>query len=205
VSLAIDQRPNYLYVENYTDPESGYTVRPLKVRNVCAFALPTDVVDTGEAAGAVLDGIDAVAGAAGRLANDTIAAETSGLVDNVSAQAKQAIKDEINDALVHDLDLQGQVTREDVNGSVERAFSNRTPEQAVRDMKDGTLQREIAGGLAQKAKARAGSELAKRPVEYVDAYGDYIASKAEEAILGAEERAISYVISTLGDSVKSVF
>ncbi len=205
VSLAIDQRPNYLYVESYTDPETGYTVRPLKVRNVCAFALPTDVVDTGEAAGAVLDGIDAVAGAAGRLANDTITAETSGLVGNVSAQAKQAIKDEINDALVHDQDLQGQVTREDVNRSVERAFSNRTPEQAVRDMKNGILQREIAGDLAQKAKARAGSELAKRSGEYVDAYGDYIASKAEEAILGAEERAISYVIGTLSDSVKSVF
>ncbi|BAI63023.1 conserved hypothetical protein [Methanocella paludicola SANAE] len=205
VSLAIDQRPNYLYVDNYTDPETGYTVRPLKVRNVCAFALPTDVVDTGEATGAVLDGIDAVAGAAGRLANDTITAETSELVDNVSAEAKQAIKDEINDALVHDQDLQGQVTREDVNSSVESAFNDRTPGQAVRDMRNGTLQREIAGDLAGKAKARAESELAKRSDEYVDAYGDYIAGKAEEAILGAEERAVSYVISTLSDSVKGVF
>jgi hypothetical protein len=205
VSLAIDQRPNYLYVDNYTDPETGYTVRPLKVRNVCVFALPTDVVDTGQAAGAVLDGIDAVAGAAGRLANDTITAETSKLVDNVSGEAKQAIKDQINDALVHDQDLQGQVTRDEVNRSVENAFNNRTPGQAVGDMKNGTLQREIAGDLARKARDRAESELAKRSGEYVDEYGDYIAGKAEEAILGAEERAISYVITKVSDSVKGVF
>ncbi|HTY90516.1 MAG TPA: hypothetical protein VMC84_05005 [Methanocella sp.] len=205
VSLAIDQRPNYLDVENYTDPETGYTVRPLRVRNVCAFALPTDIVDTGAATGAVLDGIDAVSGAACRLANDTITAETSQLVDGVSSQAKQAVKDRINDALVHDQDLRGQVTREDVNGTVENSFNGRTPGQAVRDMKNGSLQREIAGDLAQKAKARAESGLAKKSCEYVDTYGDYIESKAEETILGAEQQAISCVIGTLSDSVKSVF
>ncbi|HTX43655.1 MAG TPA: hypothetical protein VMC61_02915, partial [Methanocella sp.] len=58
VVLAVDQRPNYLGVEEYTDPETGYKVRPLKVRNVCAFALPTDLVDSEEATSAVLDGID---------------------------------------------------------------------------------------------------------------------------------------------------
>lgn len=205
VTLAVDQRPNYLGVEEYTDPETGYTVRPLKVRNVCVFALPTDVIDTAQATSAVLDGIDAISGTAYRLANDTITAETSQIVNNVSSQAKQAIKDQINDALVHDQDLQGHVTRDDVESSVDAAFDNRTPEQAVRDMKNGTLQKEVAEDLAQKAKSHAERELAKRSDQYVDTYGDYIASKAEEAVLGAEEKAISYVINELSDSVKGAF
>lgn len=205
VALAIDQRPNYLGVDEYTDPDTGYRVRPLKVRNVCLFALPTDFVDSAEATGAVLDGIDAVSGTAYKLANDTVTMETSQLVKDVSGQAKQAIKDEINDALVHDQDLQGHVTRDDVESSVDAAFDNRTPEQAVRDMKNGTLQKEVAEDLAQKAKSHAERELAKRSDQYVDTYGDYIASKAEEAVLGAEEKAISYVINELSDSVKGAF
>jgi len=205
VALAIDQRPNYLGVEEYTDPETGYRVRPLKVRNVCLFALPTDFVDSSGATGAVLDGIDAISGTAYRLANDTVTAETSQVTKNVSEQARQAIKDEINDALVHDDDLQGQVTRDDVESSVDNAFNGRTPEQSVSDMKNGTLQREIARDLAQKAKGNAERELAKKADQYVDSYGDYIEGKAEEAILGAEEKALSYVINALKDGIKRAF
>ncbi len=203
VSLAVDQRPNYLGVEEYTDPETGYRVRPLKVRNVCLFALPTDFVGSAGATGAVLDGIDAIAGTAGRLANDTVAAEASQITRNVSEQARQAIKDQVNDALVNDDDLRGHVTRDDVESSVNDAFDSRTPEQAVGDMKNGTLQGEIARGLAQKARARA--EVAGKADQYVDSYGDYIEAKAEEAVLGAEEKALSYVISTLKDGIKRAF
>ncbi len=205
VALAVDQRPNYLGVEEYTDPETGYRVRPLKVRNVCVFALPTDFVDSAGATGAVLDGLDAIAGSACRLGNDTLAAETSQVTKNVSAQAKQAIKDQVNDALVHDQDLQGHLTRDDVESSVNNAFGRRTPEQAVGDMKNGTLQEEVARDLALKARGHAEGELARKTDQYVDSYGDYIEGKAEEAILGAEERALSYVIDTLKDSIKQAF
>lgn len=205
VSLAIDQRPNYLYMENYTDPDTGYTVRPLRVRNVCAFSLPTDIVDGEAATGAVLDGIDAVSGAALRLANDTITAETSRLVEDVASRAKQALEDRINDALVHDQDLQGLVTREDVSRSVENAFGRRTPEEAVRDMGNGTLQREVAEELARDARARGEGELARKSCEYVEEYGDYLECKAEETVLGAEQRAISSVMGTLTDRIKNVF
>ncbi|HTX43826.1 MAG TPA: hypothetical protein VMC61_03795, partial [Methanocella sp.] len=41
--------------------------------------------------------------------------------------------------------------------------------------------------------------------EYVDSYGDYIADKAEETVLGAEQSAISSVINSLSDSVKGAF
>jgi hypothetical protein len=205
VALAVDQRPNYLGVEEYTDPETGYKVRPLKVRNVCLFALPTDFVDSAEATQAVLDGIDAISGTAYRLANDTIAAETTQVTKNVSEQAKRAIKDQINDALVHDDELQGQLTRDDVESSVNKAFDSRTPEQVVGDMKNGTLQEEISKDLAQKARSSAEREIAKMADQYVDSYGDYIEGKAEEAILGAEEKALSYVVNVLKDEIKGAF
>ncbi len=205
VALAVDQRPNYLGVEEYVDPETGYRVRPLKVRNVCVFSLPTDLVDSAGATGAVLDGLDAIAGSAYRLGNETLAAEASQVARNVSGQARQAIKDQVNDALVHDQDLQGHLTRDDVESSVNNAFDRRTPEQAVGDMKNGTLQREIAGDLALKARSHAEGEPARKTDLYVDSYGNYIQGKAEEAILGAEERALSYVIDTLNDSIKRTF
>ena len=205
VSLAVDQRPNYLGTDNYTDPETGYTVRPLKVRNVCVFALPTDVVDSAEANEAVLDGIDAVSGTAYRMANDTVTAESTKLIKDVSDQAKQEIKDEINDALVHDDDLQGQVTRDDVESAVNNAFNSRTPEQAVQDLNNGTLQQEIAGDLGEKAKAQAERELAKRSDQYVDTYGDYIEGKTEEAVTGAEEKAVSGVIDAMSGCIKQTF
>ncbi|HTX44472.1 MAG TPA: hypothetical protein VMC61_07045, partial [Methanocella sp.] len=194
-----------LGVEEYTDPETGYKVRPLKVRNVCLFALPTDFVDSAEATQAVLDGIDAISGTAYRLANDTIAAETTQVTKNVSEQAKRAIKDQINDALVHDDELQGQLTRDDVESSVNKAFDSRTPEQVVGDMKNGTLQEEISKDLAQKARSSAEREIAKMADQYVDSYGDYIEGKAEEAILGAEEKALSYVVNVLKDEIKGAF
>ncbi|MDI6897734.1 DUF7286 family protein [Methanocella conradii] len=205
VALAIDQRPNYLGVDEYTDPETGYRVRPLKVRNVCLFALPTDFVDSSQATEAVLDGIDAVAGTAYRLASETVTMETSRLVEDVSISARQAMKDEINDALVHDQDLQGQLTGDDVESCVDEAFDSRTPEQAVSDMKNGTLQREMAESLARKARSQAGRELAKRTGQYVDCYGDYIEAKAEEAIMGAEEKALTSVVSALSDDIKQAF
>ena len=205
VALAVDQRPNYLGVDVYTDPETGYTVRPLKVRNVCMFALPTDLVDSSQASDAVLDGIDAVSGTAGRMANDTVTAESSRLIKDMSDQSKQSIKDEINDALVHDDDLQGQVTRDDVENTVDSAFNNRTPEQAVQDLKNGTLQQEIAQELGEKAKKQAEQELAKKSDQYVDTYGDYIEGKTEEAVTGAEEKAVSYVINAMSDRIKQAF
>ena len=71
VKLAVDQQPDYLSAEEYTDPETGYHTIPLKVRNVCLFSLPTDFLDTEQATGAVLDGIDAIAGTATEMANAT--------------------------------------------------------------------------------------------------------------------------------------
>src|SRR5271157_185671 len=205
VSFAIDQRPNYLGVDEYMDPETGYTVRPLKVRNVCVFALPTDLVDSDQASQAVLDGIDAVSDTAYRLANDTVTRESTALIQNISESVRQSFKDRINDARVQDDELQGDVTRKDVEDAVDKAFDDRTPDQAVRDMKNGTLQREVARDLAKKAKAYAEGELAKKTDQYVDSYGDYIEGKTEEAVTGAEEKAISGAINGLRDSIKQAF
>jgi hypothetical protein len=205
LSLAIDQRPNYLGVDEYIDPETGYTVRPLKVRNVCLFALPTDFVGSAGATEAVLDGIDAVAGTACRLDSETVTMETSRLVEDVYRISRQAMKDEINDVLIHDQDLQGLLTRDDVESCVDGAFDSRTQEQAVSDMKNGTLQREVAESLAGKARSQAEGELARRNGQYVDCYGEYIEAKAEEAIMGAEDKALDSAISRLSDEIKRAF
>jgi hypothetical protein len=205
VSLAIDQRPNYLDVEEYTDPETGYRVRPLKLRNVCVFSLPTDFVASDQACKAVLDGIDAVSGTAYRLANRTLTAESTKLIKDVSSTAKMGIKDRINDVLVHDGDLQGKITRDDVEKAVNDVFSRRTPEQTVSDLKNGALQKEIAGILGGAAKKQAEREIAKKADRYVDSYCDYIEGKAEVAVNNAIEDALSDTIKALSDRIKQTF
>ena len=205
LSLAVDQRPNYLCTDVYTDPETGYQVRPLKLRNVCVFGLPTDIVDSDRAARAVLDGMDAVAGTARRLANESLTAKSSKLIKDTSARAKHDIKEVINDALVHDEELRGKITRDDVEREVNEAFSERTPEQAVRDMKNGTLQREIAAGLGGSAKRAVEQELTKKADRYVDYYCDYLAGKAEKSVNMAIDKAVTGTVKALSDRAREVF
>ena len=205
ISMAVDQRPNYLGVDEYADPETGYKVRPLKVRNICVFGLPTDFVSSDQACKAVLDGIDAVSATAYRLANSTLTSGSSKIIKDISARAKQDIKDRVNDALVHDEDLRGKITRDDVERAVNDVFGKRTPEQAVRDLKNGTLQQEIAGIIGNAAKKQAEPELAKKADKYADYYCDYIEGKAKEAVNNAIEKAVSDTIKVLGDRIKQTF
>lgn len=204
VKFGIDQRPNYLTTEVYADPETGYLTRPLRVRNVCVFALPTDFVDTEQATGAVLDGIDAISSAAYQMANDSVAAESERLIEDMARTAKEKMREEIHNTLVNDTEVRGDVTEDELDDALDRAFSERSPRQAVEGLKNGTVQTEVARELAEKAKRHAGQEMEKNVDQYVDAYGDYVAGKVEETVLGAEQRAISSAINALNGRIKQV-
>ena len=166
VKLAVDQQPDYLSAEEYTDPDTGYHTIPLKVRNVCLFSLPTDFLDTEQATGAVLDGIDAIAGTATEMANATITDETTKVVHDIADGSRDRIKSEIRDALLSDITMEGDVNEGDIDNAVDNAFDQRSEGQIVSDLKNGTLQREIAKDLGDRAKDRGGEKARRlcRPV-----------------------------------------
>ena len=201
VKLAVDQQPDYLSAEEYTDPDTGYHTIPLKVRNVCLFSLPTDFLDTEQATGAVLDGIDAIAGTATEMANATITDETTKVVHDIADGSRDRIKSEIRDALLSDITMEGDVNEGDIDNAVDNAFDQRSEGQIVSDLKNGTLQREIAKDLGDRARI----EAAKKLDEYADQYSDYIETKTETVVEDAEQKAISSAINACREEVKGVF
>jgi hypothetical protein len=201
VKLAVDQRPNFLTAEVYVDNETGYSTRPLKLRNVCLFALPTDFVDTEQAASAVLDGIDAMAGTTEEMANATITAETTEIIHDVAQGARERIKSQIKDTLLSDITMEGDVTEGDIEQAVDEAFSKRSDGQIVGDLKNGTLQREIAKELGDRARVQA----AKKLDAYVDQYAGYIETKTETMVIDAEQKAISATINACKEKIKGAF
>ncbi|HEY3421760.1 MAG TPA: hypothetical protein VGK13_01280, partial [Methanocellaceae archaeon] len=201
VKLAVDQQPDYLSAEEYTDPETGYRTIPLKVRNVCLFTLPTDFLDTKQATGAVLDGIDAIAGTATEMANATITEETTKVVHGIAEGSRERIKTEIREVLLTDVTMEGDVNEGDIDDAVDSAFDKRSPGQIVGDLRNGTLQREIAKDLGDRAKI----EAAKKLDDYADQYSDYIETRTEAVVEEAEQKAISSAIDACREEVKGAF
>ncbi len=113
VTLAVDQSPAFLDTGLHTDEETGYTVRTLRLRNICLFSPAADFPWADEVAdqiaGPLLAGIDAMAESADRVANQTIVAETDRLVEEVSSEMREELKKEIAVVLGEDTALPGTV------------------------------------------------------------------------------------------------
>jgi hypothetical protein len=207
VTLAVDQRPEYLGTGTFTDPGTGYTCRPLKLRNICLFSVPADFL-AGEISGAMaeglLDGIDAMAGSVQETANETLMAETDRLVEGVASAAREELKKEIREAIGRDGEAGHSISGEDVDRAVDDAFARRDndPGVIVRDLKDGLIAREIAGDLVSRSTGTAAGEARELAEGYVEEYSSYVARRVEEQVASAGQKAISGVICAMKDEIR---
>lgn len=201
ITLAIDQKPDYLCTSPYGDEATGYSAYPLKVRNVCLFSLPDGRAIPEESVSMILKGISAVYDAAGDTANETIMSCISDLAGDVASETRSAMKEEIKKALLTDTEMQGAVTDRDIEQAVDGAFRGRSDAQVVRDLGNGTIQREVAGCLASRARV----EAEKRADTHVKEYGEYLASKTEAVAMDAGQNAVSSVLSDLRSRISNNF
>ena len=123
------------------------------------------------------------------------------MVHDIAEGSRDRIKNEIREALLTDITMEGDVNEDDIDNAVDRAFDKRSAEQIVGDLKNGTLQREIAKDLGDRAKI----EAAKKLDDYADQYSDYIETKTETVVEEAEQKAISSTINACKEEVKGVF
>ncbi|HEY3274208.1 MAG TPA: hypothetical protein VGJ92_10625 [Methanocella sp.] len=211
VSLAVDQSPSYLDTGVHTDEETGYSVRTLRLRNVCLFAPAADLPSTGKIAdamaGPILTGIDAMAAGADRLSNATVIAKVKALTEDVSSGARDLLKKEIEAALGTKESETGAVRQGSVNDAVERAYDRRANDGSavVRDLCNGTLAQEIAGDIINASASDIRENARNVAAGYVDEYQAYVVRITEEKVAGAAHKAIAQVTGKLKDEIGDTF
>jgi hypothetical protein len=211
VSLAVDQSPSYLDTGQHTDEETGYSVRTLRLRNVCLFSpaadLPSTDGITDAAAGPILAGIDAMAAGAGSLANSTVIAEINTLTKEFSASARDSLKKEIGAALGTEENDAGAIRQESVNDAVDRAYERRNNDGSalVRDLRNGTLAREIAGDIINAGAVGIRENVREVAAGYADECQEYVVRITEEKVAGATRKAIAQVTGKLKDEIRETF
>ncbi|MGA9140458.1 MAG: hypothetical protein WBZ29_09555 [Methanocella sp.] len=208
VTLAVDQSPSFLDTGLHTDEETGYTVRTLRLRNICLFSPAADFPWADEIADQLsqplIEGIDAMAKSADRVANQTVVAESDRLVEELSSGMKGELKREIVAVLGEDTSISGAVPQPSIDRAVEHAWERRGNDSKaiVSDLSNGTLIREIADEIAGDS-ATAVMENAREYAEgYVDEYTEYFARRIEEKIADAEHKAIAQVTGRLKEKIQ---
>ncbi|OPY30772.1 MAG: hypothetical protein A4E28_00130 [Methanocella sp. PtaU1.Bin125] len=207
VTMAVDQSPSYLDTGLHTDEETGYTVRTLRLRNICLFSPGADIQWTDavadQLARPLLESVDAMAKSADRLANDTISAESRRVAGEVSSGIKEELKREITVALGEDPSVGGAVPPSSIDRAVERAWERRgnDPGIIVSDLSNGTLVREIAGEIIGDSEGAIKKKAGEYAEGYVDEYTEYFARRVEEKIADAEDKAITQVTARVKDQI----
>ncbi len=211
VSLAIDQSPSYLDTGVHTDEETGYSVRTLRLRNLCLFSPAADLPSTDgiadAMAGPILTGIDAMAAGVERLANGTVIAKINALTGDVSSGARDLLKKEIESALGAEEGNAGIIRQASVNEAVERAYERRNSDgrAVVRDLCNGALAQEIAGDIINASASGIRENARDVAAGYVDEYQAYVVRITEEKVAGATHKAISQVTGKLKDEIRDTF
>ncbi len=206
ITLAIDQEPPYLGTGKYVDPETGYAVRPLRLRNVCLFSPAADVSWAGEIADAAADrtlaGIDAIAAAADDVADQAFTAEIDRLSNEISTAARGVLKDELASSAGGEVSL-----REYADRAVERAYDRRNGDvkAIVRDLGNGVLAKEIAAEIVNDSGPLIRRKAAEAAVGYVDEYVAYASGKIKEQVARAEHRAIVQITGRLKAEIRDAF
>ncbi len=209
VTLAVDQSPDYLSTERYVDPETGYTTRPLKLRNICLFALPAGFLDTGKLseamAGPILDSIDTLAEAAIKTGNETVIAETNALIDNIAAGTKYELKKQIDQNIRADPEAGDSITKANIDQAVDDAYARRDNNASliVSDLNNGKIQQEIADELVNASISTIEKKAHDKAEGYVDEYTDYVSRRVKDEVTRAGQTAIASVIDSLKGQVKS--
>lgn len=210
VTLAVDQSPDYLYTDRYTDPETGYTTRPLKLRNICLFSLPAGFLDTEELseamAGPLLDCVDAMAASAIETGNETIVAETGDLIDQIAAGSRDELKEQIAEKIDADPEAGNSITKADIDRAVDNAYARRGNNTTliVEDLKNGEMGREIADDLISDSADAVRQKAQEKADGYVDEYTDYVSRRVRDQVQNAEREAIRSVIDSVKGQVKGV-
>ncbi|CAJ35785.1 DUF7286 family protein [Methanocella arvoryzae] len=210
VTLAIDQSPHYLYTDRYTDPETGYTTRPLKLRNICLFSLPAGFLDTEELseamAGPLLDCVDAMANSAIETGNETLVAETGALIDQISAGTKVELKKQIAQKINADPEAGDSISQADIDRAVDDAYARRGNNTTliVEDLKNGQIGREVADDLIDASAEVVKKKAQEKADGYADEYTDYVSRRIREQVQNAEREAIRAVVDSVKGQVKGV-
>lgn len=208
VTMAIDQSPSFLDTGLHTDEETGYTVRTLRLRNICLFSPAADFPWTDEMADQLsqplIEGINSVAENADRVTNQTIIAESDRLIEEVSSGIREELKREITAVLGEDTSVEETVPQPSVERAVEHAWERRGNDSKaiVRDLSNGTLVREIAGEIVGDSTTAVREKARKYAEGYVDEYTEYFARRVEEKIAEAEHKAITQVTSRLKEKIQ---
>jgi hypothetical protein len=211
ITLAVDQSPSYLDTGRYTDEETGYSARMLRLRNICLFSPLADLTLTDMVADAaaepILAGIDAMADSVDELANDTVIAEIDGLTGEVSSLTRDILKKEIEEALGEEGCPGGAVPQESIADAVERAFERRNNDSRaiISDLCNGTLAQEIAGDIIDAGTSRVREKARGIAEGYVDEYVAYVEKKIEERVTDAVHKAIEQATVRLKDEIRDVF
>jgi hypothetical protein len=207
VTLIIDQKPAYLPMTYYENDEIGYKGYPIKTKNICLFSLPTDFINTDQITDAitapVLDGIDAVAENVKELNNETVEREVAWVTENISVESKKQIKEQIDAMRVSDPELKDDFNSSDIALAVDNVYARRNGNdtQIAKDLRDGTIQEEIAKELSNKTRNAILNSGEERSEEYID----YMAEKTKDMVVRAEEIAVAKTIDKLSDNIKNAF
>ncbi|MCD1296285.1 hypothetical protein CUJ83_14880 [Methanocella sp. CWC-04] len=200
VTIAVNQKPDYLCTVPYVDPATGYASYPLKVRNICIFTIPCDPDSVAGTGNAILDGIDSVLEASGDVSNDTVSVNSREVASRVSIDAVLMMKEEIGAALLTDMEMCGAVSERDIDNAVEDSIKGLTSSEIIKGLKNGIIQQDIARSLSDRAceeiRKRAGAEKE---------YCDYIREKTRIVVLDACDRAVSYALSENGSAIENNF
>jgi hypothetical protein len=211
VTLAVDQSPSYLDTGLHVDEETGYSVRTLRLRNVCLFSpsagLPAASKITDAMTDQIMAGMDALAASADSLANSTVVRKINELSGDVSGGARDMLKREIAAALGEDAGNGGAVPPGSIDDAVERAYERRDNDgrALVRDLYNGTLAREVAGDIINASTSRVRENARELAAGYVDEYTAFVARKVEEKVAGATHKALAEVTGKLKDRISETF
>jgi hypothetical protein len=184
ISVAVDQRPDYLGTGFYRDNATGYASYPLKVRNVCLFSLPSSL--SGDAGKSTLEGLSSILDASDDINNETVSTGSKKLASNIRRDAKSYMIIEIENALLTDIELNGAITEKDIKESVNGAFLYMTDDVAVRSLRSGSIQREVSSTLAKAAK----TEALKKDTGAIE-FAGYIEEKVRIVTLDACDIAVT--------------
>ena len=211
ITIAVDQSPSYLDTGRHVDEETGYSVRTLRLRNVCLFSPAAEISWSDEIADAmaapVMAGIDAIAASVDNITNETVIAEVDKLTVEISSGVRDALKNEIASVLGDDAGYGEAISQESIDGAIDRAYQRRNGDSkaVIKDLCNGTLVKEIADDLIDYSASSIKENARKVAEGYVDEYTLYIERKIEEKITGAGHKAIVQVTVKLKDEVRNVF
>lgn len=199
VAFAVDQRPDYLTVAPYTDKATGYSLYPLKVRNICLFSVPSGFASLRDMSPVVLDGLGNVYDASSRLPDGSVRDESSSLMGDIAGQSRDNMKREIAGSLVNDTEMMEAFSQADIDAAVDKAFEGKNDREVIDGLSDGSIKRDIGDRLAVQAETHAWG------LNGSSDYSAYIGNKTRLLSGDASDKSVASTLSGMNGSVEACF